>query len=342
MKKNNNIKKSKDELEISLDQIKDLKILIIGETIIDQYVFCEGIGKSGKDPFMIMKDLKSKYYLGGAAVIARNLSNFNSKITFLSALGDKFQYKSFVESRLGKKVKSNFINKYQSPTIVKKRYIEDISKYKMLGIYSVNDEPLNKMQEEKFNKLLTKAIPKHDLIIVCDYGHGLITKKIANKIYKSSKFLAVNAQINANNRNNYSIKKYKNLDCLVINESEIRNELRDKFSNIEKIILRLTKELNLKNCLVTMGKNGSVCYSKKYSKFFYSKAYATKVVDKVGAGDSLLGFFASFLSLNININTSMFISSIIAAISVENLANSFSITRKSILNKAKTHIENIK
>ena len=333
--KTNNKKILFNNCEISLEKIKNAKILIIGETIIDQYIFCEGIGKSSKDPFIIMKDLHSQKYLGGAAMVAKNLSNFGSRVTLLSCLGDKYQYKSFIENKLGKLIKTKFINKLNSPTIIKKRYIEDISKYKMLGIYSLNDQPLNNLQEKKFINLVKKEVKKNDIVIVCDYGHGLISNPIAKQIYSSSKFLAVNAQINANNVNNYSINKYRNLDCLVINESEIRNQLRDKFSHIEKIISKITKELNLKNCLVTMGKNGSVVYSKKDSKFYYSPAYASNIIDKVGAGDTLLAFFASNLALKNNITTSMFISSVAAGISVENLANSSPITKQSLIKKIK-------
>ena len=322
-----------DEYKIVLERLKKTKILIIGETIIDEYIFCEGIGKSSKDPFLILKDLYSKKYLGGAGMVAKNLSNFGCKVTFLSNLGNKFQYQSFVKNKLGNKIKSYFINKFESPTIIKKRYVEDISKYKMLGIYSLNDEPLKKIQEKKFINLIEKETKKNDIIIVCDYGHGLITNNIAKKIYTSGKFLAVNAQINANNINNYSINKYRDLNCLVINETEIRNQLRDKFSNIEKIIKKITNDLNLKNCLVTMGKNGSVVYSKKESKFYYSPAYASNIVDKIGAGDALLGFFSSILAINNNIQTSMFISSAAAGISVENIGNSTPITLDTLISK---------
>ncbi len=328
-----------DECNISLEKLKNAKILVIGETIIDQYVFCEAVGKSSKDPFIILKDLYSSKYLGGAAKVAKNLSNFGSKVTFLSCLGDKYQYNSFIKNKLGNKIKTFFINKAKSTTIIKKRYIEEISKYKMLGIYSLNDEPLNQTQEKKFIKLIESKIAENDIVIVCDYGHGLITNRIAKKIYTSSKFLAVNAQINANNINNYSINKYKNLDCLVINETEIRNQLRDKFSRIEKIILKISKELNLKNCLVTMGKNGSVVYSRQNSKFYYSKAYASNIVDKVGAGDTLLSFFASHLALKNSINTSMFISSVAAGLSVESIGNSISITDRVLLDKIKKILE---
>ena len=100
-----------------------------------------------KDPFLILKDLYSKKYIGGAAMVAKNLSNFGCKVTYLSNLGNKFQYRALIKNKLGKNINSYFINKKNSPTIIKKRYVEEISKYKMLGIYSLNDEPLKDEQE---------------------------------------------------------------------------------------------------------------------------------------------------------------------------------------------------
>ena len=97
--------------------------------------------------------------------------------------------------------------------------------------------------------------------------------------------------------------------------------------------MKISKQLSLKNCLVTMGKNGSIVYSKQHSKFYYSPAYASNIVDKVGAGDTLLSFFASNLALKNNINISMFISSVAAGLSVETIGNSSSITDKALLSK---------
>ena len=70
----------------------------------------------------------------------------------------------------------SFFNKV-SPTIVKKRYIDHVNKNKILGVYSMNDELLNKKDKFIFEKMVLKEIKKYDLIIVSDYGHGLITKK---------------------------------------------------------------------------------------------------------------------------------------------------------------------
>ena len=68
----------------------------------------------------------------------------------------------------------------------------------------------------------------YDLVIVSDYGHGLISEKNAKLICEKAKFLALNAQVNAANIGFHSLKKYRNVNSVIINEKEIRHELRDK------------------------------------------------------------------------------------------------------------------
>jgi rfaE bifunctional protein nucleotidyltransferase chain/domain len=53
-----------------IDELKNLKVLVIGETIIDQYYFCEALGKSGKEPTLVLRDLNMEQYPGGAAAVA--------------------------------------------------------------------------------------------------------------------------------------------------------------------------------------------------------------------------------------------------------------------------------
>ena len=129
-------------------------------------------------------------------------------------IGEKKEYLIDINKNLPKNIKTKFIYKENSPTIVKKRYVDSISQSKVIGIYNINDEILNKKDEIIFNKLLKKEIKKHDLIIVSDYGHGLISKKSANLICKKSKFLALNAQVNASNIGYHTIRNYKVFFCL--------------------------------------------------------------------------------------------------------------------------------
>ena len=127
-----------------IDQLKKLKVLLIGETIIDQYIFGEVLGKSGKEPHLVLKEGKKENYLGGAAAIANHLSTFCKEINFLTFTGKEKDSLNFIKKSLKKNIKVKFFNKKNSPTIVKKRFIDEITQNKLLGVYSLNDEKFKK------------------------------------------------------------------------------------------------------------------------------------------------------------------------------------------------------
>ncbi len=331
--KSSNFKKIRSIVE----SFKKLKILVIGETIIDQYSFCEAVGKSGKEPMLVLKEVKKDQYLGGVLNIARNLYELSKKITVISMLGEKKDYLKDIQNDLPKNIKTRFLFKENSPTIVKKRYVDIINESKVMGIYNINDDTLSKIEENKFINLINKEISKNDLVIVSDYGHGLISKKSANLICKKSKFLALNAQVNASNIGYHTIRNYTNFNTLIINEKEIRHEMRDKISKLENLMNDLSKQKNIKNLIVTMGKSGSILLDKKKNKFFYSDALAHKIVDKVGAGDTMLSVIGPCLKFNVENDITLLISSIAAAQSVETMGNKNSINKIQILK----NLENI-
>ena len=243
------IKKNYDFLKIKslIDKLKKLKVLVIGETIIDQYVFCNALGKSGKEPMLVLGDMKTEEYLGGAAAISRHLSSFCNKITLLSVIGEKKEYLKEIKKNLPNNVRFDFINKEDSPTIMKKRFLDHITNNKVLGVYKINYNPLIQRDEKRFVKKIKRLIPHYDVVIVSDYGHGLISEKSAKIICKSAKYLTLNAQINAANSGFHSMRKYKNIDFFINNESEIRHEMRDIQSKPETLIKQLASEQNIKN-----------------------------------------------------------------------------------------------
>ena len=123
----------------TFNKIKKLKVLVVGETIIDQYNFCEALGKSGKEPYLAFKDLYSKNYLGGAAAIANHISEFVKEVKLISMLGEVDSYKKFVKKNLKKNVKSQFLIRTKSPTILKKLFLDNISKIVIWNIF-LNDQ----------------------------------------------------------------------------------------------------------------------------------------------------------------------------------------------------------
>lgn len=325
------------DLEKKINNFNKLEILIIGEAVIDEYVFCDALGKSGKEPVLALKELKSERYLGGSLAIASHISQFSKNVTVLSLLGEKKEFLNEIKKKIDKNVKFNFITKKNSPTILKKRFIDYVSYNKILGVYDINDDPLDKIEEKKLINTLKKIIPNFDLIIVADYGHGFISSEAAKIISKKSKFLAVNAQLNAANIGHHSISKYQNLECIVINEKEIRHELRDRKSDLEILMLKLSKKQHIKNLVVTRGKDGAIFYNKKNNLFKYSDGFAKKVVDKIGAGDAMLSIIALCLKSKINYDATLLLGSFAGAYSTETIGNKEPISKIKIL-KSLDHI----
>ena len=159
------------------------------------------------------------------------------------------------------------------------------------------------------------------MVLINDFSHGLVTKKIFNEINKSTNFVSLNTQSNSSNYGFFSMKNFKNLDCLSINERELRQELRDKFSDIKIIMKKLSIDKNLKNVLVTRGSDGVSLYNKKENKFYHCDAFAKNIVDKIGAGDTIHAIFSICLKCNIDYNLSLLISSLAAAENIKGFAN---------------------
>ena len=333
------IKKNYDFSKIHnlINKFKKLKVLVIGEAIIDQYVFCDALGKSGKEPVLALREIKSETYLGGALAITRHISQFCNKTDLFSMLGEKKEFLGDIKKNLSKNTKFDFIKKKNSPTIFKKRFVDHVSNSKVLGVYKINDDPLDIKEEKILNKKLEKILPKYDVVIVSDYGHGFISERTAKLICTKSKFVSLNAQVNAANIGYHSMRKYKGIECLIINEKEIRHELRNRTGDVKILIKKLSKEQKIKNIVVTRGINGAILYNLKENIFKFSDAFAKKAIDKIGAGDAMLSVISLCLRSKFTYDLSLLTGSLAAAFSADIMGNKEPISKTKIL-KSIEHI----
>ena len=327
-------------LDLISKNLKDLskkKVLIIGETIIDNYITTEAIGKSGKEPVMVVKQKNKIKFLGGVGYIANLCSSFSKKTNIISFLGEKKDEKNFVLQNLNKKIKYKFLYKKNSPTIFKTRYLDDYRKSKIIGIYDLNDEPISKNEENKFYNLIKKEIKKNDIIIVADYGHGIITERIRKLILGSNKKLFLNTQINSFNRGYHTVFKYNKINSLVINDSELRYEIGDKNSSIISLAKSLRKKVIFNKLIVTQGRSGAFLIDCKDWSSTFCPAFNENSIDTVGAGDTFFALASLCLGSKIDNRLSLLISSLAASFSTNQLGN-ISIFNYDILKKQLNHI----
>ena len=315
----------------TFSRFEKLKPLIIGETIIDQYIFCEVLGKSGKEPHLVLKDEFKESYLGGAGAIANHLSSFCKKINFLSCIGDQNSNLKFINKNIKKNINKKLIIKKNSPTILKKRFLDIVSRNKLFGVYSMNDQMVDLNISKQIFKNIKTKFASSDLLIISDYGHGFISENLARNLYKLNKFTALNAQVNASNYGYHSLNKYKKIDSLIINETELRHEIRDKLTNVYTLSKLLKSKYRINNLIVTRGRNGAFLISDKDNKIIECPAFTDKVIDKVGAGDTMLSVISLCLKLKIPSELSLLLGSLAGAYSVENIGNSKALQKKDLL-----------
>lgn len=269
----------------------NLKILVVGEMIIDKFIFCTALGKSGKEAILNLEKKKDIDFIGGSGAICNNLIDFTKKTELLSFLGSDDNKLKFIKQNLSKKIKTNFFYKKNSKTIIKTKFIDNSTNNKLMGLYDFDDKQLIPSEEKVFIKKIKKSVKRNNFIIVSDYGHGLISTKVASMISKM-KNVIINTQLNSANIGYHTISKYKNVNWAIINEVELRHEMRNRYEDIKKLMSLLSKRLNIQNLIVTAGNKGSYYLNQRTKSFSHCPAFAINIVDKIGSGDSFMAIFS--------------------------------------------------
>ncbi len=301
-----------EEIVGYLQAIRKLKVLIVGETIIDEYQFCSVMGKSGKEPVLAALHNRTEQYAGGAPAIANHISNFCDNVTLLSSVGQINSCEDFILSKLNKNITPQFVRVAGAPTIIKRRFLEEYLSAKLFEVYVMRNDAMPAEAEAEFCSALERLAPQFDLVVVADYGHGLMTDRGVELVCKKSKFLAVNTQANAGNKGFNTISKYPRADFVSIGDPEVRLDARKASGDLRGLAEGIARKISTKNFLVTRGASGCLVHDREQGTF-HVPAFAIRVVDRVGAGDAVLGLTAPCAALSVPPQVLGFIANVVGA-----------------------------
>lgn len=317
---------SSDDVIRYLEKARSFKVLIVGETIIDEYQYCEQIGKSTKDPILATRYVSTEKFAGGTVAIANNVSNFCDDVCLVTMLGAQNAQEAFIDQSINRSVKTKFLYKTDSPTIVKRRFVESYLLQKLFEVYEINDEELQGSQNEELCDWLEKMAPKYDIVIVADYGHGMMTKEAIDAVGRRSQFLSVNTQSNAGNRGFNTVSRYHHADYVCLATHELALEERSRRQEVRDMVLNVSRNMSCERMVVTLGKDGNLCYSKEEG-FFEVPAFAQQVVDRMGAGDSVLALTTLLVAQDAPMETVGFLANVVGAEAVATLGHRDSIEK---------------
>ena len=314
---------AKDLIDI-LKGLKDMKILLIGETIIDEYHYCRGMGKIPKDNLISTKYLNDEVFAGGVLACANHLAGFCDNVHLVTALGRKNSREDFIKNKLNPNITFKFFYDEQGQTIVKRRFIDPAFFTKMFEIYYFDDRHLPKSLSSQIIDYLENILPRYDLAVVNDYGHGFFDKDIISKLTEKAKFLAVNTQTNSANAGFNLITKYPRADYVCIDEPEARLAAHQKDSDIAQVIGQILKTISAQKIVVTRGHLGSVACDNS-EKICNIPVLSTKVVDRVGAGDAFLAISSPCAAKGASPEVVAFIGNVVGAIHITVVGNKSSV-----------------
>ena len=312
-----------------LEQAKDLNILVIGDTILDEYQYCTTIGKSSKDPMLALKFESKDLFAGGVLAVANHVANFAGRVHLITMLGEDESYESFIRSRLHQEIQPSFIYKPNAPTLIKRRIVDGYSMNKLLEIYFMEDSPLHRIQDQELCNIIEKKLSGFDLVVIADYGHGVVTKNLISILSDSPCYIAVNTQSNAGNRGYNTISKYPRADFVSLAEHEIRLETRDLIGRLFPMIQHLAESMSSRQFVVTRGKKGCMLYDRSHG-LIQVPGFAQNVVDRVGAGDALFAITSMCAALGIPGEVLGFLGSVTGTLAVETMGNQKSIEKTRI------------
>jgi rfaE bifunctional protein kinase chain/domain len=277
---------AKTRLMDILDKFKDMKIAVIGDMMLDDYIIGEVTRISPEAPVPVVNVKEERFVLGGGANVLNNLSSLSCKCYSFGVIGDDSN-----GNRLLNELKKENIDTVgvviaeDRPTIVKRRIIAQHQQ--LLRLDWEDKKNITPYHEELIIENLKSHIDKLDAIILSDYDKGVLTPTLARKIIKMARKnnIIVTVDPKPSNAINYlgatsmTPNRKEAMECMGLSRIE----------DTEKLGLELKSKLNLDNLLLTRSEEGMSIFLE--NEIINIPTFAKEVYDVTGAGDTVISVF---------------------------------------------------
>jgi rfaE bifunctional protein kinase chain/domain/rfaE bifunctional protein nucleotidyltransferase chain/domain len=308
-----------DHILSKLNSLSDLRVLVIGDTIVDEYHYCVPLGAASKSPTLSVKFIRAESFPGGSLAIANHVNEFAGKVHLLSVLGKQNDQRDVILPKLRPGIESHFFSRDDSPTVTKRRYISEFLNTKMFSVNFMNDKFLEPALEEEIIQKLESLLPEIDIVLVADFGHGMITPRIREHLAASGKFLSINAQTNSANFGYNYITRYNKVGYVSIDEKELRLPFGDQHGSVSDLVRKLNSQVHADSILITLGAKGAVYHKDNHD--YKAPPLASTVVDSVGAGDAVLSITTLCAYKEFEPELIPFIGNVVGSVAVNILCN---------------------
>jgi len=271
------------------DAFNNLKILVIGDVMVDVYLWGTVERISPEAPVPVVTCTKRESRLGGAANVALNLISMGAYPVLCSVIGDDYNGQVFLDMLKNNKLDDSGIYKHKSrPTTVKTRIIS--SHQHMLRIDEETDKHIEPSLEHDFLNHISQMMSHHhfDAIIFQDYDKGTITLKIIEQVIEAANKNRIPVLVDPKKR---FFSQYKHISLFKPNFKEFSEGLKtdlnkEDIARIYEAAQTFQRDNGIDLLMVTLSEKG--IFISDSSRYFIIPAHVRAISDVSGAGDTVI------------------------------------------------------
>ena len=305
-----------------INKFSNLNVLVIGDTIVDEYITCEPLGMSQEDPTIVVSPLIHNKFIGGAAVVASHARTLGANVKFISVVGNDENNHYVADGLKTLNIDVTLFTDATRPTTLKQRFrAKDKT---LLRVNHLKQHSISKEIQNKILKNIKRDIENVDLIIFSDFSYGVLPNTLIDKISNIGKANDILMVADSQSSSQIGdISKFKKMTLVTPTEREIRLALNDFESGLVVLSEKLTSKTSSKYVFTTLGSEGLMIYNSLHNQLLTDNivSLASSVKDVSGAGDSLLTCSSMALSVGATIWESAYLGSMASAIQVSRVGN---------------------
>jgi rfaE bifunctional protein kinase chain/domain len=313
-----------DRLLDVITSFSKLRVCVIGDLIIDEYITCHPLGMSQEEPTVVVTPVDKRRYFGGAGIVAAHCQSLGAKTVFISVTGEDETSKWSKEKATEYELTSLNVVDASRPTTLKQRFRSGTQT--LLKISHLTQDFLDSDKEIELIEKFSGVADEVDVLIFSDFSYGVLSPQVVERILviaaEKGIFVSADSQSSSQIGN---LGKFKNINLISATEREARLELKDNTSGLVVVAESLRKDLSAKNLLLKMGGDGVLISAEDdLGKTLATDEIAAinrNPVDTSGAGDSMLAGSSLALASGATIYEAALIGSVLAGIQVGRLGN---------------------
>lgn len=312
-------------VEEILEKLKNIRVVVIGDLIIDEYIDCESVGLSQEDPLVIFRSFKSKRYVGGAGIVSMHASSIGADTTYIGVAGADAEMQLAKNQLEDLGVVAHIFTDKSRQTILKQRFKS--SGKTQFRLNRFDDATITHDVRHEILKIVESSLKDSDILIFSDFNYGLLDAEIVTNIINLAEvagvFIAADCQISSQIAN---YLKYQGVDLVTPTEHEARVTLRNNHDGLATIANTFQESLKSKYLMLTLGADGVLLQeqiNQEYGNFMADMlpALNPNPKDVAGAGDSFLVLATLALAVGASINEAAYLASLGASVQVSRVGN---------------------